>query len=142
MKCYDGKEILMNKFNEVYSYSSPLSNYDTLVSDLDLIGTYKINGLVRYGVSGPTNFEHATGIDAISMYGTYTQDTPRIIQLTKNYAIEICVLKRDVESYFEYSIRVRILNTLNNNILKSDGFICQRSDKINVLPYLLFAIQM
>ena len=140
MKCYDGTQILMNKFNKVYSYSSPLSNYDTLVSELDLVGKYKINDLVRYGVSGPTNFEHATGIDAISMYETYTQGNPRIIQLTKNYAIKIYVSKREGRDYFEYSIQVRIINTSNNNILKSDGFICQWSNKIGVLSYLLHSI--
>ena len=139
MKCYDGTEILMNKFNNVYSYSSPLGNYDTLVSELDLIGNYKINGLVRYGVSGPTNFEHATGIDAISMYETYTQDNPHIIKLTKNYAIKIYVTKRDRESYFEYLTNVEIVNTSNSNILKSVAFTCQYSDKISVLSYLWYS---
>ena len=133
MKCYDGTEILMNKFNNDYSYSSPLGNYDTLVSELDLVGKYKINDLVRYGVSGPTGFEHATGIDAISMFAVYTQDNPYKIQLTKNYAIKIYVTQRDRESFFEYQTNVVLINTLNNNILKSVGFSCQSSDKINLL---------
>lgn len=81
MKCYDGTEILMNRANNINS--GVLGNYDSLVSELDLVGKYKINALVRYGVSGPEGFEHATGIDAISMLETYTQDNPYIIQLTK-----------------------------------------------------------
>ena len=87
MKCYDGTEILMNRANNIYS--GVLSNYDTLVSELDLVGKYKINDLVRYGVDGPEGFEHATGIDTISMLETYTENNPFKIQLTKNYAIMI-----------------------------------------------------
>lgn len=134
MKCYDGTEILMNKTNNIYS--GYLGNYDTLVSELDLVGKYKINGLVRYGVSGPTNFEHATGIDAISMYEMYTQDNPFIIQLTKNYAIKIYSAKRDGDSNFDYLTYAQINNTKNNTILRGQGFLCQRSDKIGVLSYL------
>ena len=141
MKCFDGTEILMNKFNNDYSYSSPLDNYDTLVSELDLVGKYKINDLVRYGGgSTSTGFEHATGIDAISMFSTYTQDNPYKIQLTKNYAIKIYATQRDAESFFDYKIIVQLINTLNNEILKTDGFTCQLSDKIGVLNYLSYAI--
>ena len=95
---------------------------------------------MRYGVSGPTGFEHATGIDAISMFETYTQDNPRIIQLTKNYAIKIYARKRDRESNFDYLIDVLIINTSNSDILKSVSFTCQWSDKIGVLSYLNNAI--
>ena len=134
MKCYDGSEILMNRTNNINS--GVLGNYDTLVSELDLVGKYKINGLVRYGVSGPTDFEDATGIDAISMFKTYTQDNPRIIQLTKNYAIKIYATKRDMESNFDYLTFVEIINTKNNTVLKGQGFKCQWSDKIDVLSFL------
>lgn len=137
MKCYDGTKILMNMANNINSGS--LANYDTLISELDLIRNYKINGLVRYGVSGPEGFEHATGIDAISMLETYTSDKPLKIQLTKNFAIKIYVTKRDRESYFDYRIIVEIVNTANSNILKSVAFTCQWSDKIGVLSYLSYA---
>lgn len=137
MKCYDGKEILMNKASNIYS--GYLGNYDSLVSELDLIGNYKINGLVRYGVSGPEGFEHATGVDAISMYGTYTQDNPYTIQLTKNYAIKIYVEKRDRESFFDYLVQVAIINTSNNSILKASFFTCQWQDNAGLLSYLLYA---
>ena len=137
MKCYDGTEILMNMFSNVNF--GGLGNYDSLVSELDLIGKYKINALVRYGLSDLTNFEHATGVDAISMYETYTQDNPRIIQLTKNYAIKIYVTKRDRKSYFDYVTFVEIINTSNNTMLKGSGFNCQWSDKADVLPYLTYA---
>ena len=138
MKCYDGTEILMNRANNIYS--GALSNYDTLVSELDLVGKYKINSLVRYGISGPEGFEHATGIDAISMYETYTQDNPRIIQLTKNYAIKIYVKKIDSESNFTYQIEVGIINTSTNKYLKAVTFTCQWSDKVGLLSYLSYAI--
>ena len=138
MKCYDGIEILMNITSNIYS--GDLGNYDSLVSELDLVGKYKINDLVRYGVSGPEGFEHATGIDAISMFKTYTRDNPYKIQLTKNYAIKIFATKRDRDTYFDYQISVRLINTLNNEILKSVGFTCQWSDKINVLSYLSYAV--
>ena len=138
MKCYDGTEIFMNCANNIYS--GALGNYDTLVSELDLVGNFKINGLVRYGVSGPEHFEHATGIDAISMFETYTQDNPFTIQLTKNYAIKIYVTKRDRESYFDYVTNVLIINTSNNRILKSNGITCQFSNKIGMLSYLTYAI--
>ncbi len=139
MKCYDGTVILMNRTNNIYS--GVLGNYDTLVSELDLIGNYKINGLVSYGSSGPEGFEHATGTDSISMYETYTQDNPLIIQLTKNYAIKIYATKRDIiEEYFNYYTNVVIIDTANNNILKSQAFTCQWSDKIGVPNYLSYAI--
>lgn len=140
MKCYDGKEILMNRFNVDYLYNSPLGNYDTLVSELDLLGKYKINDLVSYGISGPTSFEHAIGTDAISIYKTYTQDNPFTIQLTKNYALQIYVEKRDRESYFDYVTYTQIINTSNNNILKGSGCTCQWADKAGLLSYLTFAI--
>lgn len=138
MKCYDGKEILMNRTNNIYSGS--LSNYDSLVSELDLVGKYKINDLVRYGISGPEGFEHATGIDAISMFETYTQDNPYIIQLTKIYAIKIYVRKDNRNSYFNYLVDVLIINTSNNAVLKSTSFTCQWADKVDVLSYLSYAI--
>ena len=138
MKCYDGTEIFMNCASNIYS--GVLGNYDTLVSELDLVGNYKINGLVRYGVSGPENFEHATGIDAISMLETYTSDEPLKIQLTKHFALKIYVTKRDRNSYFDYPVFVEIINTSNNRILKSNGSVCQTSDKIGVLSYLSNAI--
>ena len=116
-----------------------MNNYDTLVSELDLVGKYKINDLVRYGISAPTNFEHATGIDTISMYETYTQNNPHIKKKKKNYAIKIYVTKRDRESYFDYLTNVEIINTSNSNILKSVMFACQWSDKIGVLSYLSYA---
>ena len=61
MKCYDGKTILVNKCNDYTS--GLLTNYDTLISDLDLVKDYKIDGLYRY-TYGETHFERATGIDA------------------------------------------------------------------------------
>ena len=138
MKCYDGTEILMNMANNIYS--GVLGNYDSLVSELDLVGKYKINDLVRYGTSGTEGFEHATGIDAISMLETYTSDNPLKIQLTKHFAIKIYVTKRDRGTYFDYPVFIEIINTSNNRILKSNGCTCQFSDKIGVLSYLTYAI--
>ena len=138
MTCYDGTEIFLNVANNIYS--GDLGNYDTLVSELDLVGNYKINGLVRYGVDGPEGFEHATGIDAISMLETYTSDNPLKIQLTKHYAIKIYATQRDRDTYFDYQVFIEIINTLHNSILKSNGTTCQWSDKIDVLSYLTFTI--
>ena len=139
MKCYDGKDILMNRTSNIYS--GALGNYDTLVSELDLVENYKINDLVRYGGgSTSTGFEHATGINAISMLETYTQDNPRIIQLTKNHAIKIYVTKRDRDSYFDYVTYVQIINTTYNYVVKGVGFNCQWQDKAGVLSYLNYAI--
>ena len=140
MKCFDGTQILMNKFNDVYSYKSPLTNYDTLINELDLLGKYKINDVIRYGSSGPTDFEPATGVDAVSMYETYTQDNPYTIQLTKNYALKIYAWKGESGSRFEYYIRVEIYNTSTSNILKGDSFLCQTSDQANLLSFLVNAV--
>ena len=71
MKCYDGKTILVNKCN---NYTSGLlTNYDTLISDLDLVKDYKIDGLHRYNY-GSTYFEDATGIDARVFSEKYTKE--------------------------------------------------------------------
>lgn len=137
MKCYDGTDILMNRANNIYS--GALNNYDSIVSELDLVGKYKINGLVRYGVQEEKRFEHATGINVISMLETYTQDKPRVIQLTKKYAIKFYTTKRDMDTYFDYILFIEIVNTSNNSILKSTGIVCQWAAAID-LSYLSYAI--
>lgn len=80
------KTILVNKCN---NYTSGLlTNYDTLISDLDLVKDYKIDGLYRYNY-GSTYFEDATGIDAKVFSEKYTKENPYLIGITKSYSIAI-----------------------------------------------------
>lgn len=101
MKCYDGKTILVNKFSN--SGSGLLNNYDTLISDLDLVKNYKINGLYRYTYGG-TYFEDATGIDAKGFMEKYTKENPYLIGITKNYSIAIYAYQKDL--FFKINVTI------------------------------------
>ena len=127
MKCFDGTSLLINKMNNIYDYSSPITNYDTLISELDLIGNYKINGLIRYGISNPpSNFDHATGIDVYNLMQKYTSENPYKIQITKNYYLEIYGERREYENAWRYYI-FNILKSNAGNTVTSYGNVCQIS---------------
>lgn len=120
MKCYDGKTILVNKCN---NYASGLlTNYDTLISDLDLVKNYKINGLYRY-TYGETYFEDATGINARGFMEKYTKENPYLIGITKNYSIAIYAYQQDLL----FRINVTIVKNSNKQSI-GGGFdtVCQR----------------
>ena len=119
MKCYDGKTILVNKCNDYTS--GLLTNYDTLISDLDLIKDYKIDGLFRY-TYGSTYFEHATGINAKGFMEKYTEENPYLIGITESYSIAIYSYKKDTK----YRINVTIVKNTNKQSI-GGGFdtICQ-----------------
>lgn len=103
MKCFDGTEIIMNKFNNL-GYGG-LTNYDSLISELDIIGQYKINDITRYGISSPpSNFERATGIDARSFFEHYTKESPFKIQITANYYLELYATKGESSNGYVYGI--------------------------------------
>ena len=105
MKCFDGTQILMNKFNDLNS--GALTNYDSLISELDIIGQYKINGITRYGISSPpSNFERATGIDARSFFEHYTKESPLKIQITANYYLELYATKGKSSNRYVYGIKL------------------------------------
>lgn len=105
MKCYDGTQILMNKFNNLSS--GALTNYDSLISELDIIGQYKINGITRYGISSPpSNFERATGIDTRSFFEHYTEENPLKIQITANYYLELYATKGESSNRYVYGIKL------------------------------------
>ena len=107
IKCYDGKTILVNKFNDYTS--GLLTNYDTLISDLDLVKDYKIDGLYKY-TYGSTYFEDATGIDAKVFSEKYTKENPYLIGITKSYSIGIYAYQQD--QYY------RIIATIMKNSTK------------------------
>lgn len=119
MKCFDGTQILMNKFNDLNS--GVLTNYDTLISDLDLVKDYKIDGLYRY-TYGSTYFEHATGINAKGFMEKYTEENPYLIGITESYSIAIYSYKQDTK----FRIVVTIIKNSNKQSI-GGGFntICQ-----------------
>lgn len=134
MKCHDGKSILVNKCNDYTS--GVLTNYDTLISDLDLVKDYKIDGLYRY-TYGSTYFEHATGIDAKRFMEKYTKENPYLIRITESYSIAIYASGGEGEDY-------RIIATIvkNSNMQSIGGFFntkCQEYT-LGIEPWLLSAI--
>ncbi len=119
MKCYDGKTILVNKCNDYTSGS--LTNYDTLISDLDLVKDYKINGQYRYFYNSPL-YEPATGIDARGFFEKYTEENPYLIGITANYSIQIYAHQRNNE----YLINVTVIkNSTKKSIGGGFDFVCQ-----------------
>lgn len=133
MKCYDGKTILVNKFND--SVSGALTNYDTLISDLDLVKDYKIDGLYRY-TYGSTYFEHATGIDAKSFSEKYTKENPYLIGITASYSIAIYAYQQS--QYY----RINVTIVKNSDIQSIGGgfdTVCQEY-AIGIEPWLSFTI--
>ena len=133
MKCYDGKTILVNKFND--SASGALTNYDTLISDLDLVKDYKIDGLYRY-TYGSTYFEHATGIDAKSFSEKYTKENPYLIGITASYSIAIYAYQQS--QYYRINVTI-----VKNSDMQSIGggldTVCQEY-AIGIEPWLSFTI--
>lgn len=130
MKCFDGKTILVNKCNDYTS--GLLTNYDTLISDLDLVKDYKIDGLYRY-TYGSTYFEHATGIDAKRFMEKYTKENPYLIGITKSYSISVYASGGDGKDY-------RIDSTIVKNSDKKSiggGFdsVCQEYT-VGIEPWL------
>lgn len=133
MKCYDGKTILVNKCNDYTS--GLLTNYDTLISDLDLIKDYKVNGLYRY-TYGSTYFEDATGINAMGFSEKYTKENPFLIGITASYSIAIYGYQQG--QY--YRINVTIVRNSNKESI-GGGFdtVCQEGFG-GVAPWLDFAV--
>lgn len=134
MKCYDGKTILVNKCNNYLS--GELNNYDTLISDLDLIKDYKINGLYRY-TYGNTYFEDATGINAKGFLEKYTEENPFLIGITKNYSIALYAeLKNE---YYRLQSTI-IKNSDKKSIGGGWNIICQRKIIEPIEPWLDYSI--
>ena len=120
MKCYDGKTILVNKCN---NYTSGLlTNYDTLISDLDLVKDYKIDGLHRYNY-GSTYFEDATGIDARVFSEKYTKENPYLIGITKSYSIAISAYQKN--EYYRINVTI-IKNSTKKSIGGGFDVVCQK----------------
>lgn len=133
MKCYDGKTILVNKCNDYTS--GLLTNYDTLISDLDLIKDYKVNGLYRY-TYGQTYFEQATGINAKGFSEKYTEENPYLIGITASYSIAIYAYKQNTDFRINATI---IKNSDKQSIGGGFDTICQE-DFLGGEPWLLYAI--
>lgn len=131
MKCYDGKTILVNKFND--SASGALTNYDTLISDLDLVKDYKIDGLYRY-TYGSTYFEHATGIDAKSFSEKYTKENPYLIGITASYSIAIYAYQQS--QYYRINVTI-VKNSDMQSIGGGFDTECQEY-AIGIEPWLSF----
>ena len=134
MKCYDGKTILVNKCNDYTS--GLLTNYDTLISDLDLVKDYKIDGLYRY-TYGSTYFERATGINAKGFMEKYTKENPYLIGITKSYSIAMYAHGGEGEDY-----RINVTIVKNSNMQSIGGgfdTMCQEF-AIGIAPWLSFAI--
>lgn len=134
MKCYDGKTILVNKCNDYTS--GLLTNYDTLISDLDLIKDYKIDGLYRY-TYGSTYFEHATGINAKGFMEKYTEENPYLIGITENYSIAIYASDGEGEYY-----RIKATIVKNSDMQSIGGgfnTVCQEY-AIGIEPWLSHTI--
>lgn len=134
MKCYDGKTILVNKCNDYTS--GLLTNYDTLISDLDLVKDYKIDGLYRY-TYGSTYFEHATGINAKGFMEKYTKENPYLIGITKSYSIAIYARGGEGE---DYRISVTIVkNSTKQSIGGGFNAVCQEY-ALGIEPWLKYAV--
>ena len=134
MKCYDGKTILVNKCNDYTS--GLLTNYDTLISDLDLVKDYKIDGLYRY-TYGSTYFEHATGINAKGFMEKYTKENPYLIGITKSYSIAIYARGGEGE---DYRISVTIVkNSTKQSIGGGFNGVCQEY-ALGIEPWLKYAV--
>lgn len=134
MRCYDGNTILVNKCNDYTSGS--LTNYDTLISDLDLVKDYKINGLYKY-TYGSTYFEHATGINAKGFMEKYTKENPYLIGITKSYSIAIYAYGGEGEDY-----RINVTIVKNSDMRSIGGgfdTVCQEYS-LGIEPWLLFTI--
>jgi hypothetical protein len=134
MKCYDGKTILINKCNDYTS--GLLTNYDTLISDLDLVKDYKIDGLYRY-TNGNTYFEHATGINAKGFMEKYTKENPYLIGITESYSIAIYAYGGEGEDY-----RINATIVKNSDMQSIGGgfdTVCQEY-VLGIEPWLLFTI--
>lgn len=133
MKCYDGKTILVNKFSD--STSGALTNYDTLISDLDLVKDYKIDGLYRY-TYGSTYFEHATGIDSKSFSEKYTKENPYLIGITASYSIAIYAYQQS--QYYRINVTI-VKNSDMQSIGGGVDTVCQEY-AIGIEPWLSFTI--
>lgn len=133
MKCYDGKTILVNKCNDYTS--GLLTNYDTLISELDLVKDYKINGLYRY-TYGSTYFEPATGIDAKSFSEKYTKENPYLIGITANYSIAIYAYQQS--QYYRINVTI-VKNSDMQSIGGGVDTVCQEY-AIGIEPWLSFTI--
>lgn len=134
MRCYDGKTILVNKCNDYKS--GLLTNYDTLISELDLVKDYKINELYRY-TYGSTYFEHATGINAKGFMEKYTKENPYLIGITKNYSIAIYAYGGEGKDY-----RINVTIVKNSDMQSIGGgfdTVCQEY-ALGIEPWLLFTI--
>lgn len=131
MRCYDGNTILVNKCNDYTS--GLLTNYDTLISELDLVKDYKINGLYRY-TYGSTYFEPATGINAKGFMEKYTKENPYLIGITKNYSIAIYAYGGEGENY-----RINVTIVKNSDMQSIGGgfdTVCQEY-ALGIEPWLL-----
>lgn len=133
MKCYDGKTILVNKCNDYTS--GLLTNYDTLISELDLVKDYKINGLYRY-TYGSTYFEPATGIDTKSFSEKYTKENPYLIGITANYSIAIYAYQQS--QYYRINVTI-VKNSDMQSIGGGFDTVCQEY-AIGIEPWLSFTI--
>ena len=134
MKCYDGKTILVNKCNDCTS--GLLTNYDTLISELDLVKDYKIDGLFRY-TYGSTYFEHATGINAKRFMEKYTEENPYIIGITKSYSIAIYASGGDGK---DYQIHVTIVRNSNMEAIGGGFIVTCQEYVLGIEPWLNYAV--
>lgn len=133
MKCYDGKTIIVNKCTDYTS--GLLTNYDTLISDLDLIKNYKVNGLYRY-TYGSTYFEDATGINAKDFSEKYTKENPYLIGITASYSIAIYAYQQN--QYYRINVTI-VKNSDKQSIGGGFDTICQE-DFLGGEPWLNFTI--
>lgn len=134
MKCYDGKTIIVNKCNDYTS--GLLTNYDTLISDLDLIKDYKVNGLYKY-TYGNTYFEDATGINAKGFLEKYTEENPFLIGITKSYSIAIYGGQDD--TYYRLQATI-VKNSNKQSIGGGWNTVCQRKNIEPMTPWLDYAV--
>lgn len=133
MKCFDEKTILVNKCNDYTS--GLLTNYDTLISDLDLIKDYKVNGLYRY-TYGQTYFEDATGINAKGFSEKYTEENPFLIGITASYSIAIYAYQQN--QYYRINVTI-VRNSDKQSIGGGFDTICQEG-LLDVAPWLDFTV--